>query len=241
MKELRECIKQNSVTNVQEIEHCITNMVCSKKDPIPLDETSLVEALEIEGEFFVLKLHYDDFQTELESQKIKYKISQALSVIVCYEDDGKSFHKVDKFVKYIYDISDVKQNSTFGVKNVKELSEFPITILFSGILPINQLKITVGKAIDGLIHSNDEYYIPRFAKHRDDISQEVRIPILPVFPLLDEGLNDYQVHLIDLVDDRVISDFQVKEKLDEDAVEEALLKLFYIYKVLIEEKQQLAQ
>jgi len=32
----------------------------------------------------------------------------------------------------------------------------------------------------------------------------------------------------------------VKEQLDINAVEEALLKLFYIYKVLIEEKRQLA-
>ncbi len=238
MQELKDCIKENSVTNTLEIQECITGMVCSKEDPIELDEKSLLDALHVEGEFFVLKLHYDDFETELKSQKIKYKISQALSVIVSYEDDGKSFHKVDDFVRYIYGISDIKQNSTFGVKKVEKLSEFPITILFSGILPINQLQITVGKKIDELIHSNDEYFIPRFAKHRDDISQEIGIPILPVLPMLDESLNDFQVKLIDLEDNRVISDFQVKEQLDINAIEEALLKLFYIYKVLIEEKRQ---
>ena len=123
------------------------------------------------------------------------------------------------------------------MKNVDELSEFPITILFSGILPINQLEMRVGKEIDKLIHSDNEYFIPRFAKHRDAISQEVGIPILPVLPILDEGLDSLQVRLVDLLDDRVIAEFQVSEKLSRDTVEIYLLKLFYIYKVLVEEKR----
>ena len=211
-------------------------MICSKNAPIELSQDSLHKALELDGEFLVLKLHYNDFKNELKSETIKYKISQALSVIVSYENDGNSFEDIKKFVEYIYDISDEKQNSTFGIKNVDTLSEFPITILFSGILPINQLKMSVGKKIDTLIHSDDEYFLPRFAKHRDNISNEIRIPILPLFPILDKNLGELQVRLVDLVDNRLIAEFNVEEDLSKETIEIYLLKLFYIYKVLAEEK-----
>ena len=97
--------------------------------------------------------------------------------------------------------------------------------------------MTVGKDIDKLIHSDDGYFIPRFAKHRDKISQEVGIPILPVLPILDEDLDGLQVRLVDLLDDRVIVEFDVSQKLSKDTIEIYLLKLFYIYKVLVEEKK----
>jgi hypothetical protein len=236
LQSLKECIKTNTVQNGEEIENCILGMVCSASDPIKLSEKDLLEALDLEGEFLVLKLHYDDFEDELKSQKIKYKISQSLSVIVSYEDDGNSYAKIEEFVKYIHDISDDKQNSTFGVKKVSQLSEFPITILFSAILPINQLKTTVGKKIDTLIHSDDSYFIPRFEKYRDAISKEIGIPILPVLPILDTDLDDFQVRLLDIVDDRIISDFKIEEELNRDTIDIYLLKLFYIYKVLAEEK-----
>ena len=237
MKKLIDSIKANTAENSKNIENSITNMICSKSDPIPLIEENLLNALNIEGEFLVLKLHYSDFEEELKGQKIKYKISQALSVIVSYEDDGNSFEDIKKFVDYIHDISDDKQNSTFGVKEVQKLSEFPITILFSGILPVNQLKMTVGKKINELIHSDDEYFLPRFAKHRDDISKEVGIPILPVLPILDKELGELQVRLVDLLDGRVIAEFSVEEALSKETIEIYLLKLFYIYKVLVEDKK----
>jgi len=237
LKKLIDSIQASTASNSKDIENSITNMICSKSDPIPLSEENLLNALSIEGEFLVLKLHFNDFEEELKSQKIKYKISQALSVIVSYEDDGKSFEEIKKFVNYIHDISDDKQNSTFGVKEVQKLSEFPITILFSGILPVNQLKMTVGKKIDELIHSDDEYFLPRFAKHRDDISKEVGIPILPVLPILDKELGEFQVRLVDLLDGRVVAEFSVEEKLSKETTETYLLKLFYIYKVLVEDKK----
>jgi len=237
MQKLIDCVKKNTVKNTTEIQSCISNMLCSSSDPIPLSEDNLVDALEIEGEFLVLKLNYSDFEDEQKSQKIKYKISQALSVIVSYEDDDASYEDIEKFVKYISNISDDKQNSTFGIKNVDKLSEFPITMLFSGILPINQLKISVGKGIHELITSDDNYFIPRFAKHRDDISKEVGIPILPVLPMFDEKLKENQVHLVDLTDEKIIAEFEVTQKLSKDTAEIYLLKLFYIYKVLVDEKQ----
>ncbi len=236
MQKLLKCIKDNTLKNTKEIENCISNMLCSDTQPIPLSQDTLIDALNINGEFLVLKLHYNDFENELKSETIKYKISQSLSVIVTYEDDGNSFKDIENFTKYIHATLDDKQNFTFGVKNVDKLSEFPITIFFSGILPINQLKMTVGKKIDKLIHSDDEYFLPRFAKHRDDISKEIGIPILPVLPLLDNELGELQVRLIDLVDDRIISEFEVSQELNKDTVDIYLLKLFYIYKVLANEK-----
>ena len=237
MGKLKECIQQNTIENNEEIKRCILGMVCSKDSPIPLEENKLFNALNIDGEFLVLKLHYNNFQEEMKTQKIKYKISQALSIIVSYEDDGPSYEDITEFVKYIYDISDEKQNSTFGVKKVDKLSEFPITILFSGILPINQLKMTVGKKIDALINSDDEYFIPRFQQHRDNISNEIGVPILPVFPMLDKELDDFKVRLIDLFDGRLICEFDVCEKISKDTVEIYLQKLFYVYKTLVQEQQ----
>ena len=237
MKELIECIDKNTVDNGSQVKSCILGMVCLEDDPITLCEESLLNALELEGEFLVLKLHYTDFEDELKSENIKYKISQALSVIVSYEDDGNSYEEIKNFVEYICSVSDDKQNSTFGVKKVDRVSEFPITILFSGILPINQLKMTIGEDIDSLIHSDDKYFRERFAKHRDDISKEVGIPILPVLPILDKSLGSLQVRLIDLFDERVIAEFEVSQNLSKDTIEIYLLKLFYIYKVLVEEKK----
>ena len=236
LKELKECIKNSTINNTKEVESCVLKMVCSKENPIPLNQEQLLNALELEGEFLVLKLHYNDLEKELLSQKIKHKISQSLSVVVSYEDDGNSFESIKAFVDYIYKLSDEKQNSIFGVKKVDKLSEYPITILFSGILPINQLKMSVGIKIDELIHSDDEYFLPRFAKYRDDISKEIGIPILPVLPILDKNLGEFQVRLVDLLDGRVIAEFSVEERLNKETVEIYLLKLFYTYKVLVEDK-----
>ncbi len=240
MKNLIESIKNSTVDNTQEVESSILSMICPQGSPIPLSSETLVNAIDLDGEFLVLKLHYSDFENELKSEKIKYKMSQALSVVVSYEDDGSNFLEIEKFVKYIHANADIKQNAIFGVKSVSELSEFPITILFSAILPINQLKMTVGSKIDTLIHSDDEYFKPRFAKHREEISQEIGIPLLPVLPILDRALGEYQLRLIDLFDGRVISEFEVNEKLSEDVINKSLLKLFYIYKVLADEKAQKA-
>ena len=237
MQELLHEIENKTTVNTKETQEIILNMICSESSPIPLSAETLKNALSIEGEFLALTMSYDDFNHELENGFIKYKISQALSVIISYEDDGSCFDDIENFIKYIYNNSDDKQNSTFGIKKVNQLSNSPITIFFSGILPINQLKMTVGKEIDKLIHSDDAYFIPRFQKHRDDISKEIGIPILPVLPILDTRLGDFQVRLLDIIENKVISEFEINEVLSKDTVETYLLKLFYIYKVLIEEKR----
>ncbi|SFV63798.1 hypothetical protein MNB_SM-6-479 [hydrothermal vent metagenome] len=239
MQELLQYINEHTTKNTQEIQNTILRMICNEDEPIPLNAASLLSALKIEGEFLVLKLRYEDFNDEIHSQKIKRKISQALSVVVSYEDDGNAYEDIKKFVTYIHEAIDTKQNSIFGVKKVDKLSEFPVTILFSGILPINQLHMSIGKEIDRLIHSDDAYFLPRFTKLRDDISQEIGIPILPVLPVLDENLDDYQVRLVDMIDGRVISDFKVVEEFNKETIEIYLQKLFYIYKILAQSKNML--
>ncbi|MBL0708640.1 MAG: hypothetical protein JJW00_06305 [Sulfurimonas sp.] len=237
MEILKEFIKENTLTNTKEIESSLISMLCSKEDPIELSEKNLLDALKIDGEFLVLNLHYDDFQDELKSQTIKYKISQALSVIVRYEDDEKSSQDIENFIKYIYDISDDKQNSTFGIKKVDKLSNFPVTILFSGILPINQLRMTLGKKVGELIFRDEKYFKPRFKNFRDELSKELGIPILPVFPVVDASLQDNKICLVDLCDGRLISEFTSNNKFDKESIERYLLELLYIYKVLVEQKR----
>ncbi len=137
MNELKSYIQRNVTNDIENVESTILNMICADDALIELSQKSLLDALHVEGEFLVIKLNYSDFEDEIINQSIKYKISQSLSVVASYEDVGDSYDDIEKFIKYINANSDEKQNSTFGVKKVQKLSEFPITILCSGILPIN--------------------------------------------------------------------------------------------------------
>lgn len=217
------------------MQELISGMVCdASSSPLCLTQDDLLHALQIKGEFFVLKLHYNDFEDELQTEKIKYKISQSLSVVVSYEDDGTCFENIDKFAKYMYDISDEKQSLVFGVKKVEKLSSYPITILFSGILPINQLEMNIGQKIYDFIHSDDKYFIPKFKQLRDAISKEVNIPILPLFAKNNPSLDDYTVQLKDPVEGKIIAEFEVTKDLNKENLQHYLLKLFYIYKTLLQ-------
>ena len=231
---LQECIEKNTVSNTQEMLECVNAMICDANEPLPLSERTLQDALNLEGEFFVLKLQYEDLEHELQEQLLKEKLSQALSVVVSYEDDGTRFESISRFAEYLYTLSDTKQNVRFGVKKVEQLSHYPIKILFSGILPINQLQMSVGKEIDALIHSDENYFTARFEKLRSELSEEIGIPILPVLPKLDARLKPYEVRLIDPLDGRVISEFETTPDFNKETIEVYLLKLFYVYKVLAE-------
>jgi hypothetical protein len=237
MQKLKKFIEQKTLSNTKEVQESVLEMVCLSEDPVALSSEKICNALEREGEFLVLKVHYNDFVDELEKEVIKYKISQSLSIVVSYEDDGNSYENIEKFIKYMYDKSDEKQNFIFGIKKVEKLSQYPITILFSGILPINQLKMNIGKKIRESIDADNVYFKSRFTKFRDSVSQEIGIPILPLFPKQDETLDDYEVCLVDTLDGRVISQFGVEGDLNRDTIEVYLLKLFYIYKVLAQEKK----
>jgi len=237
MENLIKTIQNKTLNNVEEVQKNILNMVCAKNQLIPLEEKKLTSALNLDGNFLVLKLHYDDFEDELKSEMIKYKISQSLSVIVSYENDIKSYEKIGQFIEYIYNNIDEKQNSVFGVKKVNKLSKYPITILFSGILSINQLKMTMGTKIYELINSDDEYFKVKFKKYRDYVSEDISIPLLPVLPILDEELDDYRVRLVDTLDGRVIGEFDVHSNVTKYNLDIYLDKLSYIYRILVEENK----
>jgi hypothetical protein len=207
----------------------ITNMLCDDALLTPLYEEDLLQALSIKGEFLVLTMSYEEFAQELIDEKLKYKISQSLSVVVSYEEDGNSFEDIQKFVHYIAALADNKQNATFGIKQVEQLSASPVTILFSGILPINQLSINISQDVHDLINSDEAYFKSRFEEFRDILSAEIGVPILPAFPKLDKSLAPTQVTLIDPVDGRLISKFSAYEDVSKATIESYLLKLFYIY------------
>jgi hypothetical protein len=233
---LQTYIEDNTTHHSKEIYEALQQMVSLEGDPIALTQEDLLEALTLGGEFLLLKLHYSDFEQELKSQKIKYKISQSLAVVVSYEDDGSSYEAIETFVKYMHSFYDTKQHCIFGVKKVEKLSEFPVKILFSGIFPINQLHMGLGEKIYELIHSDDEYFKPRFEALREELSCEIGLPILPLFPYLDKSLDAFDVKLVDPLDERTVCEFRVCEALTKESLEIYLMKLFYHYKILAEEK-----
>jgi hypothetical protein len=239
MYKLIKKIEKLTPNNTQKSIDTITNMICTDVMQAKLNEEHLLQALSIKGEYLVLQMSYEDFEKEIHEQKIKYKISQALSVIVCYEDDGSSLNNITEFIEYISSLVDPKQNSIFGIKKVNKLSQTPVTILFSGILPINQLKVHISKDIYNMIHSDEIYFKSRFKEFRNILSQEIGTPILPVFPMLDDSLSPTEARLIDLVDGKVISQFCSAEEMNRVSIESYLVKLFYIYITLAnKEKSQ---
>ncbi|WP_300364583.1 hypothetical protein [Hydrogenimonas sp.] len=232
-REILEIVAEKTPSEyIGEMQETISSMVCNENQPMPLSEKTLYEALALKGEFLVLKLTYDDVRQELKEQKIRRKITQSLSIVAVYEDAGHSLDDIENSIKYIHDLVDEKQNFVFGIKRVDSLSEFPVTILFSGILPINQLELYIGEEIDRLIHSDDDYFIPRFKQVRDEISEVIGIPILPLDPKTDSSLNPSRARLVDGTNGHLISEFEVDPFTDKEGLEIYLLKFFYIYKKL---------
>jgi len=233
VKKIEELTPEDKTTAIE----VIRSMVTTEDDYITLSQESLHNALSIEGEYLVLQLKYEDFQDELKYENIKYKIAQSLSVVVSYEDDGHRFADIEQFVNYIKQFSDPKQNSIFGIKKVAQLSEYPITILFSGILPINQIKMHLSKDLYELIHSDKAYYKENFTHFRNLLSQQIGIPILPLFPILDESLSTNEVRLIDLTNERVLSKLSSKTVATKESIHEYLQKLFTIYLTLAKQRE----
>ena len=214
----------------------IDTMVCDESQPIPLAREVIEKALELEGEFGCILANYEDCAKEIEEQKLRYKVSEALSVVISFEDDGRLFEQIEQCVKYISGLIDPKQNFLFGVKQVEKLSEYPITVLFSGILPINQLHLHIGKEVEAFINSDEEYFPRRFAVLRQELSQEIGIPILPVVPVVDEKIGQFDVVLKDPVIKEKIAEFTMESPLTKERLDPYLYRLFTIYKVLAEEK-----
>jgi len=229
LEKLIEKIRLLTPINTDKAVSIITGMICSDELCSPVTENDLYNALSIDGEYLVLQMDYDEFTEEFLKQNLKYKISQAISVIVIYEDNGEVFDKIKEFVTYISDITDTKQNSVFGIKKVDKLSKFPVTLLFSGILPINQLRMYIGSDIYNVINSDREYFQNRFKEFRDLLSEKIKLPILPLFPQLDSSLSSTEVILIDMLDGKIIGKFETKKKLDRNVIDEYLIKLYHLY------------
>ena len=215
----------------------IEGMVCSKNDPIPLDTQKILQALSIDGEVRVFGLKYDELDSEIKEQFLKEKILHSLSIIVKYEvKDSDMVDRIEKFTDYIYNFCDKKQNFIFGVKQVEEYSQYPVTVLFSGILPINQFYMHIGRSIKDLIDSDREYFSKRFEKLRDDVSDVINIPLLPLFPKVDTKLKDNEVKIFDSSDNSLVCEFEVDASLDKNNIEIYLLKLYYLYISLVQKK-----
>ena len=229
MNQLIEKIEELTPQNTTEAIDSIKSMITAEDAPIALKEEDLLRALSIEGEYLVLKLSYEDFVDELQYEKIKYKISQSLSIVVSYEDDGNSFENIEQFVHYISEYTETQQNAIFGIKKVEKLSEFPVTILFSGILPINQLTMHISKDIYDMIHADKPFFKAHFKAFREILSNTVGVPILPLFPKLDLSLQPTEAMLVDLIDERVVAKFSTQKRMDKITIDNYLQKLFVIY------------
>lgn len=233
-KELEDIIKKKSAPFcIDEMLDAMGDMVCDDDScVIKLKEENILNVLKSEGEFKVIKLKYEDLQEELDSKKLKYLLSQSIHVIISFEDDGSKKNEIESLLKYFYEFTTPRQSLNFGIKHVKNFSEFPIKIIFGGILPINQLRTYLGKDIYNLITSNQEYFRPIFQKLRDEISDEIGVTILPIYPTLDKNLNPNQVQLFDTFEKKVIYEFEVSPFSDKKGIDVYLVKLFYIYKKL---------
>ncbi|WP_456453381.1 hypothetical protein [Hydrogenimonas sp.] len=219
---------------IGEMQEGILQMVCNESQPMPLSMQDIYDAMARKGEFLLLTLDYDDIARELAEHKLRRKISEALSILVAFEDDGKRLKTIEPFIKYLHDELDDKQNFRFGIRRVAELSEYPVKILFSGILPINQLKLTIGTDIARLIEEDGDYLRPRFKAMRDDLSEKIGLPILPVRPETSEAIPPNRVRLVDPADGATLCQFDV-ERVDRAGLESYLTKLYYVYKALGEE------
>lgn len=218
----------------------LMGMRCRPSDPMPLDESALLETLELPGEYFILQARYADLEQELKTQKIKRKISEATAVVTVYEEDGASLPSIENFVRYIHGVSDPLQRSIFGIRRVDRLSDLPVTILFGGILPINQLRMRLGRDLDRLIRSDADYFVPRFAELRRRLSKAIGVPILPLYPEVDDAIPPNRAELYDPLDGAVICRFDVENPHSKEGLERYLARLYHVYQALgIQMRKQL--
>ncbi len=211
-----------------EMQEAILGMICNESQPMPLSAQELHEALETDGEFLVLRLGYDEVAEELRENRLEETIREALSILISFEDDGGALETIERFIRHFHERLDPRQNFRFGIRRTRTLSDAPVTILFAGILPINQLKITVGTRIAQMIEADRAYFEPRFRELRERLSEEIGIPILPVATDISETIPPGSIRLVDPSEDRVLCRFDVTQP-DREGIENYLMKIYYIY------------
>ena len=221
-------IKKTLQENQADVLTTIDSMICAESE-LPLREETLYEALVGEGEFFLLKAKYEEFDLSTDNLLLDKKLNEALCITICFEDDGSRYEEIEAFVKYIYTHTEKEQKFLFGVKKVDKLSEFPLKILLSEIYPINQLEIHLGEWISSFLSKNKPYFKEHFAAIRANISQEIGITLIPLNIKTQEDLCKNEVILLDSVTKERIVAFRVETCDDKKALDIYLLKLYYIF------------
>ena len=235
-QELEKLIESKTVPqHFSAMKEALESMLTEKEALLSIEDDLLIEALSLNGEYRLLELTYKDLEYEIKTRALKYILKEALFIITSFEDDGTHYETVKKFSEYLYDNTVEQQYFRIGVKEVEKPSAFPIKILFSGILPINQLRMYIGSELDSLIHSDENYFQVLFAQARVKISDTIGVALLPLYPEVDTNLASFGVKLIDPMTKRIVAQFEIApQHTDKKGIEIYLLKLFYVY-------QQLAQ
>ena len=237
-QELENLIKSKTAPQYFDVnKKSLESMLTQKDTPLVIDDKLLIDALALEGEYRILELSYNNLEYEINTKVLKYILKEALFIVSSFEDDGNHYEHIKNFSEYLYANTVKEQSFRIGVKRVKKLSDFPVKILFSGILPINQLRMYIGRELDLVIHSDEDYFQTLFAQARDKISNTTGVPLLPLYPEVDTTLTSFAVKLIEPVTQKTIVEFEVESSSDRDGIEVYLLKLFYVYQQLIEDKK----
>ena len=225
-KQLLEIIAEKSAPAcIGQMQELIMGMICNESQPMPLSAEEIYDAMLLEGEFAVFELDYKDVEKELFEKRLQKNISESLSILVTFEEDGRSLTDIESLIRYIHEQLDPLQNFRFGIKRADKLSHFPVKILFSGILPINQLQIFVGKEIGELLEKNSTFLEAELQTIRLELSEKIGTPILPLHFQISSKIPPRRVRLFDPVQKLLLCEFDV-DKGWRDGLENYLRKLY---------------
>jgi len=204
----------------------------SDNDVVSIDHNVLKSVFEGAGSTLSVLATYEDLSSECKEMRFRYQLSESLNIVIRFEDDGTKIDEITTFLKYLNEISEPSQGIAFCVKSVKTLSSFPINVLFCNILPINQLRMSIGKGVYKLIHSDEKFFKEKFRYFREMLSEKLGITILPLLPSVDNEMDEYGVKLIDTYDDSIISEFCIDGKTNKYTIDIYLQKLLEVYLIL---------
>ncbi|NPA66119.1 MAG: hypothetical protein GXO11_04465 [Epsilonproteobacteria bacterium] len=239
MQNLYNLIEQKTVPQHQEyVKQALSSMLSKEALIQPVTEELLVKTVRLDGEFQVVLMDYNDLAEELQTKALRHLIKSALGIVVQFEEDGSCFEKIKTFSEYIYDFTSQEQSLHVSVEKVDTLSKTPIKILFGGILPINQMQMYIGKGLYDVIASEPDFFQPLFNIVRKKITKQIGIPLLPLYPEIDENLKPYEAKLVDPIEDKIIAKFEVDSCNTKENIDKYLLKLYYIYQKLAKQLQQ---
>jgi len=223
------------ITQTKELEEifCIDN-----SSLFSLSSLSLSKALSLQGENYLLQLSYEDVAQELKERKLTQKINEALSILVCFYDDGTKFNTIESFSRYLYNATQKTQYLKIGVTQSKNKSHHPVTIFFSGILPINQLNIVIEKNLYCFIEQHQEKLKEKFQATKERLLRELGTIILPVEHYPKENITPNTLYLEDAKTGSKLCECRVENNsyTPEEIIDDYLEKLYFVYKKLLTTK-----